>query len=249
MDESYELWHTGPVCLCSPIRRHCHVGKRPGQDAPSVRRMISVSQVVAPYVTAWSAEQDLPCRLVERPGRGIGYADELLADRDAHGVLWRQTSTRLGIGRPEFGRVHPVRQRQAMDRLLCQVCGGHADQNDEGGLWLLRDHRDDWPRWPEGMGSTEPPVCLPCIGASVRLCPALRRGAVAIRAREFPIVGVRGVLYRRGLLAPVAVGAVNMPYDDPAVLWVLASGLIRELRGCTIVPLEELTANRTRIAR
>ena len=126
-----------------------------------------------------------------------------------------------------------------MERLLCQVCGRLADQTDEGVLWLLRDYRDDWPRWPEGMGSTEPPVCVPCIAMSLRLCPALRRGAVAVRVREFPIAGVRGVLYRRGLLAPVPVGAVNMPYDDPAARWVLASALIRELRDCNVVPFEE----------
>jgi hypothetical protein len=79
---------------------------------------------------------------------------------------------------------------------------------------------------------------------SLRLCPALRRGTVAVRVREFPIAGVRGVRYRPGLLAPVAVGAVNMPYDDPAVRWVLASALIRELRGCTVVPLDLSTKSK-----
>jgi len=82
-----------------------------------------VNRVIAPYITMWSAEQDLLCRLVERSGLGIGYADELPADRDAQGVLWRQTAAHHGLGRPEFGKVHPLRQRQAMERLLCQVCG------------------------------------------------------------------------------------------------------------------------------
>ncbi|SEP74475.1 hypothetical protein SAMN05216188_101355 [Lentzea xinjiangensis] len=199
-----------------------------------------MNRIVAPYITMWSAEQDVPCRVIERPGRGIGYVNEILTDRDARGVLWRQTTGRQGLGRPEFGKVHPLRQRQAMDRLLCQVCGGPADETQEGVLFLLRDFRDDWPRWPEGMGSTEPPVCLRCVALSLRLCPALRRGAVAIRVREFPIAGVRGTLYRHGLLSPVTDRAVNMPYDDPAVRWVLASALIRELRNCAIVPFEEI---------
>jgi hypothetical protein len=30
-----------------------------------------------------------------------------------------------------------------------------------------------------------------------------------------------------------------MPYDDPAVRWVLAAALIRELRDCNVVPFEE----------
>lgn len=197
---------------------------------------------IAPYITAWSAEQDLPCRIVERPDRSIGYDDELATDRDLHGVLWAQTALRQGRGRPEFARVHPLRQRRAMELLLCQVCGNPADQNGDGVLWLLRDHRADWPSWPEGMASTEPPICLSCVSVARRLCPALRRGAVAVRVRHFPIAGVRGAWYRPGALVPVAARADNFAYDDPSVRRVLASALIRELRGCAIVPIAEPTA-------
>jgi hypothetical protein len=197
---------------------------------------------VAPYITAWSAEQDFPCALVERPGHGVGYADELLVDRDSRGVLWQRSSVRRQVGRPEFGRVHPLRQRRAMRRLLCQVCAGPADRADNGVLWLLRDYRDDWQGWPEGMASVEPPICVPCVEISLKFCPALRRGAAAVRVREFPIVGVRGVLYRKGALAPVAAEAVNVAYDDPAVHWLVASALVRELHDCTLVSLAELTS-------
>jgi hypothetical protein len=203
-----------------------------------------MSSSIAPYITAWSAEQDLPCALVERPDSSIGYANELLSDRDRHGVLWRQTALHHRVGRPEFARVHPLRQRRAMELLLCQVCGGPADQNDDGVLWLQRDYRDDWPQWPEGMASVEPPMCLQCVPVSRQLCPALRRGAVTVRAKECPIVGVRGALYRQSVLAPTVVTAGNFAYDDPAVRRVLASALIRELRGCTIVPVEELERER-----
>jgi hypothetical protein len=198
----------------------------------------------APYITAWSAEQDLPCTLVDRPDRSIGYANELLSDRDRHGVLWRQTALCHQVGRPEFARVHPQRQRRAMELLLCQVCGEPADQNDDGVLWLQRDFRDDWPRWPEGMASVEPPVCLPCVSVARRLCPALRRGAVTVRVKECPVAGVRGTLYRESVLAPTAVTAGNFAYDDPAVRRVVASALIRELRGCTIVPFDDLARER-----
>jgi hypothetical protein len=137
--------------------------------------------VVVPYVTTWSTEKGPASVLVERPGGGIGYRDETLADRDRHGVLWWRTPCRPGDGRPEFGKVHPLRQRRAMLRLLCQVCAGPADQSADGVLWLLKDHRGDWPSWPHGMGVTEPPICAPCVTTSSRLCPALRRGAVAVR--------------------------------------------------------------------
>jgi hypothetical protein len=196
----------------------------------------------APYITAWSAEQDLPCELIERPGYGVGYADELLTDRDSRGVLWQRSAMRQRVGRPDFGRVHPLRQRRAMLRLLCQVCAGPADQTNDGVLWLLRDHRGDWEGWPEGMASVEPPVCMACVAVSSQLCPALRRGAVAVRVREFPIAGVRGALYRKGAFAPVAVEAVNLSYDDPAVRWTVASALVRELQDCSVVPIEELAS-------
>ncbi|ANZ42857.1 hypothetical protein BBK82_19065 [Lentzea guizhouensis] len=188
---------------------------------------------MAPYVTSWSAEYDLPCALVERPDRSIGHATELPGDRDRQGVLWKQVASHRGQGRPEFGKVHPLRQRRAMERLLCQVCGNPADQNSDGVLWLQVDHHDDWPGWPERMASTEPPICRPCAALSTRLCPALRRsGASAVRVREFPIVGVRGALYRPGALAPIAAQAGNFAYGDPALRRVQASALLRELRGC-----------------
>jgi hypothetical protein len=207
----------------------------PAQDCPAERR------VIAPYITAWSAEQELPYQVIQRPGVGIGYTDEIAADRDIHGVLWRRTPSRPHYGRPEFGNVHSFRQRRAMRRLLCQVCGGPADQTDDGGLWLLPDHREDWTGWPEGMANVEPPVCLPCVSLSLRLCPKLRKGAAAIRVRDYPIIGVRGALYRPGVAAPVAVAEAVVAFDDPAIRWVRAANLVRELHGCTIVPLAEIT--------
>jgi len=191
--------------------------------------------VVAPYVTAWSGEKDPPYVVVERPGGGgIAYLDETFTDRDRNGVLWFRTPFRPGQGRPEFGRVHPLRQRRTMLRLLCQVCAGPADRTDDGVLWLLKDHREDWPSWPEGMGVTEPPICLPCVRTSVRICPALREGAAVVRVRSFPLAGVRGTLYRGP--RPIAVGAVSVPLDDPMIGWVRAVSLIRELSDCTILP-------------
>lgn len=205
-----------------------------------MNELVESARTRVPYVATWSAEQDLPCRLVELPGCGVAYEDELLGDRDAHGVLWQRAAMRPGVGRPEFGKVHPLRQRRAMRRLLCQVCAEPADRNDSGVLWLMRDYRDDWLHWPEGMGAVEPPVCGPCVELSLKLCPALRRGAVAVRAAEFEIAGVRGALYRKGEVGRGPTGAVIVTYDDLEVRWIVASALVRELRSCTIVPFEEL---------
>jgi hypothetical protein len=206
-------------------------------SAPSKR-------LIVPYVTAWSTERDLPMPMIEHRGFGIGYADEIATDRDTHGVLWQRTYSRPSMGRPVFGDVHSLRQRRAMRKLLCQVCGGPADQNDDGVLWLLPDHHEDWDSWPEAMGNVEPPICLACVEISLRLCPKLRRdGGAAIRAKEYSIVGVRGALYAPGPSRPVMVADQVVAFDDPVIRWVRAAGLIRQLSGCTIVPVEELVSD------
>ncbi|ONI88730.1 hypothetical protein ALI144C_06310 [Actinosynnema sp. ALI-1.44] len=203
--------------------------------------MSSNQRLIVPYTTLWSSENNLPMPIVERHGYGIGYADEIAADRDTYGVLWQRTLSRPREGRPEFGNVHSLRQRRAMRRLLCQVCSEPADRTDDGMLWLLPDYREDWPNWPEGMGNVEPPVCRACVSTSMRLCPKLRKdGGAVIRVREYPIIGVRGLVYASGTRQPVAVEDRTIGFDDPLVRWVRAVGLVRQMLGCRIVPFEEL---------
>ncbi|CAM3337238.1 hypothetical protein KIPE111705_03415 [Kibdelosporangium persicum] len=199
--------------------------------------MTSVAQpgIVAPYITEWSEESCLDHDLVERRGFGIAYADESVVDRDDDHVLWLRTKSRPREGRPLFGRVHPYRQRRAMRRMLCQVCGGPSTCSRDGALWLLQDHREDWTDWPERMAVTEPPVCLPCVATSNRLCPALRKSSVVVLAKESPVVGVYGMVYRSGHPSPIPTGKRTVGFDDPAIQWVVAASLLRELRGCSIV--------------
>src|SRR3989442_1499615 len=109
-----------------------------------------------PYITTWSEENTLPTTVVQRRN-GIAFADEILTDRDDHGVLWSRIPSLPGRGRPRCGKIHSPRQRRAMRDLLCQVCGKPADHNEEGTLWLVPDFRD-WPDWPNHMACTEPPV-------------------------------------------------------------------------------------------
>lgn len=133
-----------------------------------------------------------------------------------------------------------MRQRRAMADLLCQVCGGPADRDADGVLWLLPDFRDDWVGWPARMAAVEPPVCLACVRVSVRYCPALRSGAAVIRVRHSTVVGVHGALYRPGPLGPVAVGIETVAYGDPRARWVRASRLVRELGESVIIPAKTL---------
>jgi hypothetical protein len=197
---------------------------------------------VVPYTTRWSTEDNLPVTVIERLSRpGIAFSGERITDRDPHGVLWQRVLSCPGVGRPEFGKVHPDRQRHAMRQLLCQICAGPADQNELGMLWLLPDYdgyHDDWAGWPELMATPEPPVCQPCAHTAIRLCPALGKGYIALRVRRPLLTGVRGTLYKPGPLVPKAVDEAMVTIDDPLIPWICAANLVRELTHCTIVQLD-----------
>jgi hypothetical protein len=197
---------------------------------------VSAEHPRVPYITSWSAEAPPPSAIVSSSGGGgIAYADEIVGDRDSLGILWARSPSARGRGTPQFGRIHTARQRRAMRRLLCQVCGGPADRDDEGILWVLKDHRADWPGWPNGMGVTEPPICAPCLAIATRACPALRRGHVVIRARGAEIAGVHGLRYAPGPRGPLPVGASVFSYGSPELAWVQASQLVRELHDTTLI--------------
>ena len=195
---------------------------------------------LVPYITAWSDERPLPTTIIELPHRGIMYSDEVFGERDHHGVLWPRIPSRPGHGRPEFGRVHSLRQRRAMRQLLCQVCAQPADHNDQGVLWLLIDHHDDWPTWPENMACTHPPVCRRCARISIRACPAVRQAPLVIRAARYPIAGVLGLRYQPGQPHLTNAEKTIVAFTNPAIRWTRAEQLIRELTHCTIVDLDQL---------
>lgn len=66
-------------------------------------------------------------------GTGIGYADEMSHADRRRGVLWARKGITRGSGRPSIGGVHPLRQRQCMSHMLCQVCGVSTYENSEDG--------------------------------------------------------------------------------------------------------------------
>ena len=199
---------------------------------------------LVPWITSWSGERTTTTPVVLKGRSRIGYQKERPGDRDAHGVLWSRCVRAPGTGEPNFKSVHPRRQREAMRRLLCQVCGGPADRNDQGVLWLAGKADRPW----SGQESTgQPPVCLRCARVASRVCPALRGHILALRVREAPIVGVRGEFYfptPTGLVAHD--GPVTLSYENPAVFMLQARQMIRNLLECTVVDLEsELRIGRT----
>jgi hypothetical protein len=123
-----------------------------------------------------------------------------------------------------------------MCHLLCQICAGPADENDDGTLWLLHNYQGDWPDWPDGMANTHPPLCLRCARVSVRVCPSLRPNYVAVRAHS-TLAGVSGALYRAGYPFPQLIGDSTVAFGEPAIRWMRATQLIRVLRDSVIVRL------------
>lgn len=193
-----------------------------------------------PYIAAWSGEKPLTRKVVYGPRGGVAYADETRDDRDQHGVLWNARAVQQGSGRPIFGDVHPARQRVVMQHRLCQVCGRAADWDDRGMLWLLENNRGDWKDWPERLMTTHPPVCLPCAGKTVQMCPHLIGRSVAVRVRESEVCAVYGRMWSSSAFGHPVRTAVKdvVPLGSAAARWVIAGQLIRSLHGCTVVDLE-----------
>lgn len=186
---------------------------------------------------------------------GLTYEGAGPADRDPEGFLWPQI-----IG-PETGRylyadVNPVKQRSAMqspDRLLCQVGMGPATRTLAGVLWLVPKATGTAqdpvsPRWP-AIRTPEPPVCAFHASYAARDCKRMRRfGYGAFFVREAQLVAVEGTVYRPSPGGGIEVfrGAVceldpsdkeEQPESTVDPRFMLASHLIRHLRGMTLVDL------------
>jgi hypothetical protein len=191
-----------------------------------------------PYITRWSGEKDATMPVVlRRKGPGIAYADERAYDRDRHGVLWTRTPSQPGKGRPEFGKVHALRQRLAMGGLRCQICRMPADRSADGVLWLLDADPDDPGLWSGDERTAHPPVCMPCAVRSTSACPHLRRACTVVRVSAFALSGVRGALYRPGRRAPEPVDVAFLRFGDPLMSWMRAGQLVMHLREFTVIDL------------
>ncbi|WNI14719.1 hypothetical protein [Actinacidiphila sp. ITFR-21] len=111
-----------------------------------------------PFIASWPAETTTQPEVTMRRGR-LAYVNERPWDRDSTGTLWRRMPGIPGRGGPQYGTVNFLRQRQAMEGLLCQVCGRPArkDATADGLLWLLSEDPEDRSTWPADMVTGHPP--------------------------------------------------------------------------------------------
>ncbi|MEU3653496.1 hypothetical protein AB0E67_11805 [Streptomyces sp. NPDC032161] len=198
--------------------------------------------LMTPYVATRSTEQSVgvPELTIEFASGGprIAYRRPRPGDRDHHGNLWVRMSESTG-GRVLYDCMNVPRQRACMENLLCQVCGGPADRNKQG--WLFLDWRrpDSPPTRPERSLTSMPPLCAEHARVSVRQCPFLRKADYAVlRVRKPQLYGVSGAVYQltdTGWRA--SDNDVLAPYSQPRLPGMLASRLHRRLRGVTVTRL------------
>jgi hypothetical protein len=172
-------------------------------------------------------------------GPFLGFRDEHDHDRDTHGALWARYSIAPGKGRAEFGLVHALRQRNAMMRSLCQVCGTSLlDAGQERHLFLVKGVGRPI---AEGERTSAPPVCERCAPIAARDCPHLRAGHAAAWVQRSMAWGVAGTVYDLDTLRPVeGMDLVDVPYTSPVIRQVLAHRLVETLHGCTAVDLDAI---------
>ncbi|MFA0839054.1 hypothetical protein [Streptomyces rochei] len=178
----------------------------------------------------------------------LAYQEETPADRGPRGELWARCSQSLNAagqprGKPQWRMVNPARQREAMEQLRCQVSFCPAE-TDQGYVFLAGDVEDDSHRAGRPVRTAQPPVCLKHLRPAIELCPHLRKGHIAFRARATSPWGVIGTRYRltaTGLEPlPTHDDDAPVPYGHPQLGWFLASQLIRELRDLEVVNLDDL---------
>ncbi|MFJ4343007.1 hypothetical protein [Streptomyces sp. NPDC088915] len=218
----------------------------------SAPRQITWNGWHVPFIAPWSHETPRAGTIVRASrGAGIAYADELDVVDRRNGTLWVRWSALRGAGRPHLGGVHPLRQRQAMSHMLCQVCAAstYGDAFSRwGGRHLFLVRADQGQEIRDGETTATPPICEPCAAESVRACPELGKGYTAALVERPQPWGVAGIPYNPRTLAPAPApktrdGLTFVNYEDPRLPWTLAARDVVTLLGCTPVDLDRLAAH------
>lgn len=149
-----------------------------------------------PWVTRWSGEvSPVPIQVGQREdGSVVAFYEDGREDRDDNGVLWmREGINRAGT--PQFSEVSAFRQRAAMRRRLCQVCGEKIATPVV--RWLLHEAQLH-PRNDGSILTISPPTCDSCVDLSMSACPRMRQqeGRIIARVLEYEVWGIWGTVVR-----------------------------------------------------
>ncbi|MFJ9583228.1 hypothetical protein [Streptomyces acidicola] len=206
---------------------------------------------LVPYVAAYSnelgpRELDL-CIEVPRSGvPHIAYTEPRPDDRDAHGNLWARMTRppESERGRVMYDCMDPLRQRECMEGLLCQVCAQPAETS-KGTVFVEWDRPGGQPKRLDLITTDAPPVCRTCLPLSLRRCPFLRdeESVRVLLVRKSVISGVSGTLYRVSDDLARWIPSEQDAYSSFTKTrhpGMLAQRLHRKLRGVTVLGSDEL---------
>lgn len=114
-------------------------------------------EVAVPYTVSWTAE--------EKPFVGMCPYARCLALRQPHAP---------GEGKPRFGKPHSDRQREAIAKGLCDLCGRPLKNRTKVSLSHAR-HRSNAASGGTGILQVEPLLHRECAAESLKFCPSLKR--------------------------------------------------------------------------
>lgn len=127
-----------------------------GNDAMTVR-IQTYGATPVPYTVAWTAES----RMWIGPCKWAGLMPALMQ------------ASAPGVGRPIFGTPHNVRQREAVSRGLCDLCGRTLKGRTM--VSLSQEDARGVPTLGYVMLAVEPMAHRECAAISLQHCPELKR--------------------------------------------------------------------------
>lgn len=173
-----------------------------------------------PWVTRWTGEM-LPTEhtvmhVEQAPEPGavaLAYNSDLSPEeREANGILWQREGIARG-GEPQFSQVSTYRQRAAMRKRLCQVCGKKIESPVIS--WLMAPGHLDVTDQGHAV-TTNPPTCDGCLKVSLEKCPhLLKAGHFVVKVLEYELWGVQGegVLYDPQANSIMRQNQIRVPYE------------------------------------
>lgn len=156
--------------------------------------LLHYGNAVVPWVTRWTgeypSEEDRRIELSLDPDGGLWVfqgAEGSGEEREASGILWQREGIARG-GKPEFSQVSTYRQRAAMRKRLCQVCGKKIQTPVVN--WLMAEGQLEATDRGEAI-TMNPPTCDGCIPVARELCPHLyAQGSTVVKVLEYELFGV-----------------------------------------------------------
>jgi hypothetical protein len=179
--------------------------------------------MVVPWIAVWTGERFGP--QMEERREGLEPVGNVQYARREYGT-WALSAPTNRTGQPLFGLTASRRQREAMERQLCQVCGRSPKESKVAHVWVVPDiEPHDW-LWADGK-VLNASTCEDCLRYAIRVCPFLLGGKVlAAFTGRSRVVAMTGSMRdpRTGAWETVIVGL-----GDIALPWMLGRELVVEV--------------------